>query len=393
MATVRSVGVGLGIIVALAALGALLALAVGRVTSSSADTLSLDTVIFSGDNLGLWHDQAGTQPVTSIQFEVADLQPPLGSADRTGTTLYVQNLSTADMFFVEPCGPVFDTTTTAQIGTMDTSVFALNGVSLGNTCARPPQVLLKTGDIVRARVRVDLVDGLVSGDYSFKTTFRADSGPIPPPAGMVSWWPGDGHTGDIVDGNHGTLTGDATFAPGMVGQAFSFDGAGDFVIVPDSSSLNPTEAITVDFWVFVTATQGERDIVSKDGESSDRQYLVSAASSNRFRAHISVVGTATFQNFDGATLVLLNTWCHVAMTYDGATLKLYVNGVLDGSMPVSGPIITTTQPVRIGGGSPPGTNPWYSPGLIDEVEIFNRALSGAEIQSIYDAGSAGKIKP
>ena len=390
MAAAKSVGVGTGIVIAL---GVLLAVAVGRVTSSSADTLSLDTVVFSGDNLGLWHNQAGTQPVTSIQFEVADLQPPLGSADRTGTTLYVQNLSTADMFFIEPCGAVFDITTSAQIGTMDASVFALNGVSLGNTCARPPKVLLKTGDIVRAKVRVKLVEGLVSGDYSFTTVFKADSGPIPPPAGMVSWWPGDGNTDDIVNGNDGKLTGDATYAPGMVGQAFSLDGAGDFVIVPDSSSLNPIEAITVDAWVFVTGTQGERDIVSKDGEGFDRQHLVTASSSNRFRAYIGVAGTAAFQNFSGATLVQLNTWYHVAMTYDGATLKLYVNGVLDGSKPVSGPIITTTQPVRIGGGSPPGTNPWYFPGLIDEVEIFNRALSGAEIQSIYDAGSAGKIKP
>ena len=136
MAAAKSVGVGTGIVIAL---GVLLAVAVGRVTSSSADTFSLDTVVSSGDNLGLWHDQAGTQPVTSIQFEVADLQPPLGSADRTGTTLYVQNLSTADMFFVEPCGAVFDITTSAQIGTMDASVFALNGVSLGNPARGHPR--------------------------------------------------------------------------------------------------------------------------------------------------------------------------------------------------------------------------------------------------------------
>ena len=54
MAAAKSVGVGTGIVIALAALGVLLAVAVGRVTSSSADTLSLDTVVFSGDNLGLW---------------------------------------------------------------------------------------------------------------------------------------------------------------------------------------------------------------------------------------------------------------------------------------------------------------------------------------------------
>jgi hypothetical protein len=52
---------------------------------------------------------------------------------------------------------------------------------------------------------------------------------LQPPAGLVSWWPGDGNANDIQDGNHGTLQNGVTFAPGMVGQAFSFDGVDDYV--------------------------------------------------------------------------------------------------------------------------------------------------------------------
>src|SRR5205085_1655519 len=57
----------------------------------------------------------------------------------------------------------------------------------------------------------------------------------PPPAGMVSWWPGDGHARDIQGSNNGRLLGGTTFAPGVVGQAFSFDGMGAYVEVPDNA--------------------------------------------------------------------------------------------------------------------------------------------------------------
>ena len=55
---------------------------------------------------------------------------------------------------------------------------------------------------------------------------------VQPPAGLVSWWPGEGNANDIVGSNHGTLQNGATFAAGMVGQAFSFDGIDDYVRFP-----------------------------------------------------------------------------------------------------------------------------------------------------------------
>lgn len=66
----------------------------------------------------------------------------------------------------------------------------------------------------------------------------AQVGCVPPPSGMVGWWPGDGDASDIADGNDGTLVNGATTAAGKVGQSFSFDGVDDAVIVPDSSSLD-----------------------------------------------------------------------------------------------------------------------------------------------------------
>ena len=94
---------------------------------------------------------------------------------------------------------------------------------------------------------------------------------------------------------------------------------------------------------------------------------------------------------DGHTHITPGVWYHVAMTYDASsgTLKLYVNGTNDVTVSSSGNIIRTSAPLYIGG-SPNPNYPYYFPGLIDEVDIFDRALSASEIQAIYNAGSAGK---
>lgn len=214
---------------------------------------------------------------------------------------------------------------------------------------------------------------------------------------LIAWWKADGNTTDIIGGNNGAFfNGAPAYVAGKVGNAFSFDGTGRHIEVPDASALNPTNAISMDMWVYVTGGQGtERDILSKDGETFERQYIVTASSLNRFRAHIGVPSSAALVSkihyVDGTTPVVLNTWYHVAETYDGTTLKLYVNGNLDAQLSVPGPIITTPQPVRIGGGAPAFETQYYFPGYIDEVGIHNRAISAAEIRSIYLAGSAGRF--
>ncbi len=74
----------------------------------------------------------------------------------------------------------------------------------------------------------------------------------PAPSGLVSWWGGDDNALDIVGTNNGTLQGSATYASGKVGQAFSFDGGEDnYVEIPNSSSLNPTGAFSVDGWFYI----------------------------------------------------------------------------------------------------------------------------------------------
>ena len=212
---------------------------------------------------------------------------------------------------------------------------------------------------------------------------------------LISLWQANGDALDSVGGNDGTLlpvVGGTTFATGVDDQAFSFDGVNDLVLIDDDPSLNPTTAITLAAWVRVTGKEGlDRDIVSKDGESSNRQYLLTASSVNKFRAHLGFFPTPTstgcltnaeFRYFDGGTTVNLNQWYHVAMTYDGSTLKLYVDGALDGSCSVSGAMLTTTQPVRIGGGAPGGAQNHFQ-GLIDNAQIYDSALTAKEVRKLY----------
>ena len=73
---------------------------------------------------------------------------------------------------------------------------------------------------------------------------------VPPPSGLVGWWPGEGNANDVIGGNNGILEGGATFTPGIVGQGFRLDGTNSYVQIPDAEALKPTN-VTVEAWVWL----------------------------------------------------------------------------------------------------------------------------------------------
>jgi hypothetical protein len=234
--------------------------------------------------------------------------------------------------------------------------------------------------------------GEIQGIYAAGAAGKDNPGScIAPPSNSVGWWPGDGHAADIAKGHAANLVNGATYAPGAVGQGFSFDGVNDYAEVPNNADLNPTTGLTLEAWVYQTGGLYQNmPIIAKDGCYSERQYFLTLASSGKFRAHLS---TDRLYYFDGSWTVELNTWYHVAMTYDGSWLRLYINGGLNSCVAVSGNILTTTQPLRIGGStSDPGWGNYKFQGIIDEPTVFGRALSDSEILGIYNAGIAGKCK-
>jgi hypothetical protein len=218
---------------------------------------------------------------------------------------------------------------------------------------------------------------------------------IPPPSGLVGWWPGEGNANDIVGANNGTLSGGASFASGKVGQAFSFDGINGTVTVPDSSSLRLTTQLTIEAWINPHSTnEGDQAIVSKVGiANGNNGYQLYLSQQNTLSGQFNSPG----QNWPGnviaynySSAIVPNTWHHVAWTYDQSAMKLYLNG-LPVATNVIGPqsIAVSSTDLRISGAD----NHVYFNGLIDEPAVYNRALSASEIAGIYGAGSAGKCRP
>jgi hypothetical protein len=221
---------------------------------------------------------------------------------------------------------------------------------------------------------------------------------VQPPEGLVSWWPGEGNANDITSGNHGTLQNGATFAAGIVGEALSFDGVDDYVRIPHHPSLNPASALTIEAWIHSASTEGPRVIVSKWGNFDDSYIFKDHNDSDKLRIELSETVLPDLADLAGSTSIPLGTWVHVTTTYDATegTVRLYFNGREDASLFVGlGRLIhSSLTDVLIGafeGTMEEGVIEHFA-GLIDEVSIYNRALTASEIQAIFNAGSAGKCK-
>ena len=174
------------------------------------------------------------------------------------------------------------------------------------------------------------------------------------------------------NGNTGTI-GTATWTTsGKYGNALSFNGTSARVTVNDSNSLDLTTGMTLEAWLFPTAVGGWRDVIYK---GTDDIYYLMGSSDNSTPA---IGGTFSPSALRGTSSLPLNAWTHLAGTYDGTTMRLYVNGVQVSSRAQTGPIQTSTAALTMGGDALYGQ---YFAGRIDEARIYNRALSAAEIQS------------
>ena len=177
------------------------------------------------------------------------------------------------------------------------------------------------------------------------------------------------------NGNNGTLQGGASWTTsGKYGSAISFNGTNAYVNVPNSASLQLTSAMTLEAWVNPNLRTGVwRDVIYK---GNDNYYL--EGDSTTGKPVVGGIFAGSNANTFGTAGLTVNTWTHLAGTYDGTTLRLYVNGVQVSNFAKTGSIAISTNALQIGGDSIYGQ---YFPGKIDEIRIYNRALSATEIQS------------
>lgn len=208
-------------------------------------------------------------------------------------------------------------------------------------------------------------------------------GSIIAPAGMVNWWPADGNCADIFGPNTGTPQGNFYYAPGKSGEAFHFDGSTTYI---STGAANLPVPWTASMWVNYSYTPQTSAGLLEDGSA----YALKLEQYNgTHQIGLTILGVGDYV-FTPAYSVPQNTWTHLVFVGTSSGTTLYVNGVQKASLANSVPL----PRAYIGGGyvSSSAKAVDFMNGNLDELMIFNRALSQAEISSIYNASSAGLVR-
>ena len=214
-------------------------------------------------------------------------------------------------------------------------------------------------------------------------------------------WSGEGQADDSRGSNHGTLVQDATFAPGVVGQAFSFDGQGSYVEFNSYIGNFGTGDFSIELWLWRAGTsQAEEPVLVRDfdydlltannrwytyfyaevkGDEESRALSINIDAANR--AQIELNSGIEVNRLASKKALLPRTWHHLVLVRQGTEVRLYVDGQLDASQ-VTDRVIDLVLPTPLLLGAAPGRDRFFT-GRIDEVALHNRALTLNEIGAIY----------
>ena len=244
--------------------------------------------------------------------------------------------------------------------------------------------------------RLTMADGIKTTSYHYdglnRLTGLGDGVTLPPPtANVVAWWQGDGTAADAQGGNPGTLQNGVSFAAGMAGQAFQFDGVDDAIGFTSTVGRFGFQA-TVDLWIKTTSTR--RETIMSDRLTCT---VTSPANAASWELQLQPNGTASFAVAGpdagaGTTLVSAGVattqrvndgqWHRLGLVRNGTELRLYRDGQMEGFWNfIDGPPVLTSLPaggLRIGTGGC-GTNPFT--GQLDEITMADRAWTVAELQA------------
>jgi len=216
------------------------------------------------------------------------------------------------------------------------------------------------------------------------------------PSDYISYWKFEENSIDETFVNNGSIQGNSKFVLGMMDQVIAFDGSNDYVDLPNDF-LDSYSVGTISAWVKTNASSYQCILCANNGEykyRSKNEFKVS--SDGKINWHTEDVNTGTLIDLSGTTTINDNSWHHVAVVVDNTKTYLYVDGVLDISSSSSywfndgvgctgGTGINYIGALWYGKNSQTGLlDPtWEMKGAIDNVMIYNRALSESEIQQIY----------
>ena len=326
----------------------------------------------------------GTSYGSDMTFTTEGLAPTATTLDATNKT------STGATLNATVNANMVSTTVTFEYGTT---------TSYGQTItASPNPVTGSTNTNVSATIT-----GLTAGTtYHFRvkavnsvgTTYGVDKSfatlTLPPTNGLVGYWSFTGNANDESGYNHnGTVTGAVLTSNRMEASnsAYSFDGLSDYIYITNSSLVSGGYA-TISIWVKTDGLGTYYPIIS--GNQNDYNIFIEKDSVMLWIVTNKPTGSSPCTSFTTKYGYLPpNQWNHIVMTYDGTTLKMFINNILSKSSPATGQIWTPQSDYLAFGvyflnGSPNATNTYK--GKLDDVRIYNRALSTDEINALYHEG-------
>jgi hypothetical protein len=199
---------------------------------------------------------------------------------------------------------------------------------------------------------------------------------------LVAYFPFNGNANDESGfNNHGTVNG-ATLVTDRFGNqnsAYQFDGINDYIEVSNSASLNFENFITVNFWIKV-GEFFEREAYPLSHGNWENRWKISVTDK---RIRWTVKTSSGIKDLDSETELTLNSLYNVTTVYDGSDYEIYINGKLDALSTFSGSILQTNIDFMIGQVLP-GDNRYNFKGVLDDIRIYNYALSFQEIRNLYD---------
>ncbi len=367
------------------------------VTASASDDVGVSGVQFRLDGANLGAEDTGSPYSTSWNTtNVADGSHTLTAVARdaagntrtsTGVTVTVKNTDTAapSVALTAPTGgTVSGTVNVTASASDDVGVsgvqFRLDGANLGSEdTSSPYSTSWNTATATNGSHTLSATARDAAGNTRTATNVAVTVSNAPATGGLVAAYGFEEASGTSTadssgSGNTGTLVGGPTrAATGRIGRALSFDGSNDQVTAPNSASLALTSAVTLEAWINPTTLSSWRTVIMKE-QPGDLLYAMYANSASD-RPEVDVFTNNSRWIF-GPSKLPTGAWTHLAMTYDATTLRMYVNGTLVSSGNLGGNIRVANGLLRIGGNSIWGE--WYR-GLIDEVRVYNRVLSAAEI--------------
>lgn len=216
-----------------------------------------------------------------------------------------------------------------------------------------------------------------------------------PTNGLVGWWPFNGNANDESgNGNNGTVNGATLTSDRFLNSnnAYSFDGVDDFIQIPNINLINGQNGISVSAWCQIIGYNGQicpdcyQYIVSKGSDANTGHFGIKYSQNpNSFDFFISVNNFQTngYIYSNSSYPIPQSSWHNLIMTYDNQNLKVYVDGILRNSMPYTLPYSPNLDPILVGKHIL-SSFPYFTNGKIDDIGIWNRALTPQEVTALYN---------